>query len=137
MRLGTSSPLKHDTPEEWAYNQVKLGCSAVVFPVGSNEPETKIIAYSEMAEKAGLSIAEVGIWKNVLAADPDERRANMDYCVEQLRLADFLSARCAVNVAGAFGPIWDGGYSRNYSDEAWKQTVSMVREIFSRRRIHR
>lgn len=54
MRLGISSPLKHDTPEEWAYNQVKLGCSAVVFPVGSNEPETKIIAYSEMAEKAGL-----------------------------------------------------------------------------------
>ncbi len=48
MRLGISSPLKHDNPEEWAYNQVKLGCSAVVFPVGSNEPETKIIAYSEI-----------------------------------------------------------------------------------------
>ncbi|MBO4456490.1 MAG: alpha-hydroxy-acid oxidizing protein [Butyrivibrio sp.] len=42
MRLGTSSPLKHDSPEEWALNQVKLGCSAVVFPVQSNEPESRI-----------------------------------------------------------------------------------------------
>ena len=40
----------------------------------------------------------------------------MDYCVEQLRLADFLNARCAVNVAGAFGPVWDGGYRANFSD---------------------
>ncbi|MCR4763133.1 MAG: sugar phosphate isomerase/epimerase [Lachnospiraceae bacterium] len=132
MRLGTSSPLQHDTPEEWAKNQAELGCRAVVFPVQSNEPESKIIAYREAAEKAGLSIAEVGIWKNALASDPDERKANMDYCVEQLRLADFLKARCAVNVAGAFGPIWDGGYRENYSEEAWKRTVSMIREIIDR-----
>ncbi len=63
-----------------------------------------IIAYKEAAEKAGISIAEVGIWRNALAADPSERKANLDYCVEQLRLADFLHARCAVNVAGAFSP---------------------------------
>lgn len=132
MRLGTSSPLKHNSPEEWASNQVKLGCSAVVFPVQSNEPEQKIIAYKDAAEKAGLTIAEVGIWKNALSSDPVERKATMDYCVNQLRLADFLSARCAVNVAGAFGPRWDGGYKANFSDEAWKATVSMVREIIDR-----
>ncbi len=132
MRLGTSSPLKHDSPEEWAARQIELGCSAVVFPVQSNEPEERIIAYKEAAEKAGLSVAEVGIWRNALSADPNERKSNMDYCVEQLRLADFLHARCAVNVAGAFGPKWDGGYKENFSDEAWKETVSMVREIIDR-----
>ena len=63
MKLGTSSPLKHDTSQDWAQNQIKLGCRAVVFPVQSNEPEEKIIAYKEAAEKAGLTIAEVGIWK--------------------------------------------------------------------------
>ena len=26
MMLGTSSPLKHDSPQEWAENQIKLGC---------------------------------------------------------------------------------------------------------------
>ena len=132
MRLGTSSPLQHNSPEEWAENQVKLGCGAVVFPVQSNEPEAKILAYKEAAEKAGLMIAEVGIWRNALAADPQERSANRDYAVEQLRLADFLHARCAVNVAGAFGPVWDGGYRENYSNDAWKQTVAMVREIIDR-----
>jgi sugar phosphate isomerase/epimerase len=132
MRLGTSSPLAHTTPEEWAANQIKLGCAAVVFPVQSNEPEQKILAYKEAAEKAGLMIAEVGIWRNAMAADPAERKANRDYCVEQLRLADFLHARCAVNVAGAFGPVWDGGYRENFTEDAWKQTVAMVQEIIDR-----
>lgn len=135
MRLGTSSPLKHETPDEWAQNQIRLGCSTVVFPVQSNEPEQKIIAYKEAAEKAGLTIAEVGIWRNALSSDPDERKANMDYCVEQLRLADFLNARCAVNVAGSFGPVWDGGYRENFTDEAWRKTVYMAREIIDRANI--
>ncbi len=132
MRLGTSSPLKHNSPEEWAANQIKLGCSTVVFPVQSDAPEETIIAYKDAADKAGISIAEVGIWRNALAADPDERKANMDYCVEQLRLADFINARCAVNVAGALGPVWEGGYRENYSKEAWDKTVAMIREIIDR-----
>ncbi|WP_026836202.1 sugar phosphate isomerase/epimerase family protein [Eubacterium xylanophilum] len=132
MRLGTSSPLAHSTPEEWAANQVKLGCGAVVFPVQSDEPKEKIVAYKEAAENHGLMIAEVGIWRNALDADQSTREQNMDYCVEQLRLADFLGARCAVNVAGAFGPRWDGHYKENFSDEAWKSTVKMVREIIDR-----
>ena len=132
MRLGTSSPLNHNSPEEWAQNQVKLGCSTVVFPLSCNDDEKKIIAYKDAADKAGITIAEVGIWRNALAADPDERKANMDYCVNQLRLADFLNARCAVNVAGSFGPRWDGGYKANFTDEAWKKTVAMVQEIIDR-----
>ncbi len=132
MRLGTSSPLKHDSPEEWAANQVKLGCASVVFPLSLNDPEEEIRAYKEAADRAGLMIAEVGIWKNALSPDPEERRANMDYCVNQLRLADHLKARCAVNVAGAFGPRWDGGYKENFTDEAWDLTVSMVQEIIDR-----
>ncbi len=132
MRLGISSPLKHDRPEEWAKNQVSLGCSTVVFPVSSDEPEERIIAYKEAADRAGLTIAEVGIWRNALATNELERRSNMDYCVEQLKLADYVGARCAVNVAGSFGSIWDGGYRENYTKEAWDRTVSMVREIIDR-----
>ena len=41
MRLGTSSPLKHISGEDWAKNQVSLGCSAVVFPLSCNDPEEK------------------------------------------------------------------------------------------------
>ena len=132
MRLGTSSPLNHSSAEDWATNQVKLGCGTVNFPVSSDEPDEKIIAYKNAAEKAGLTIAEVGIWRNALSPDPDERKKNVDYSVEQLRMADFIGARCCVNVAGAFGPIWDGGYRENFSKEARKETVRMVREIIDR-----
>ena len=45
MRLGTSSPLKHDSAEEWAKNQIALGCRSVVFPLSSDDPEDKIKEY--------------------------------------------------------------------------------------------
>ena len=132
MRLGTSSPLAHASADEWAKNQVALGCSAVVFPLSCNDPEEKITEYKNAAEKYGLMIAEVGIWRNAMSLDPDERKRNIDYCVNQLRLADFLNARCAVNVAGALGPVWDGGYKENLTKDAWKQIVKTVQEIIDR-----
>lgn len=129
MRLGTSSPLSYGSAEEWAKKQTELGCAAVVFPVQSDEDEKRICEYKAAAEKHGLVIAEVGIWRNALAADADERRKNIDYCAEQLRMADFIGARCAVNVAGAFGERWDGHYKANFTDDAWKQTVRTIQQI--------
>ena len=49
MRLGTSSPLKHGSAEEWAKNQTALGCRAVVFPLSSYDPEEKIKEYVDAA----------------------------------------------------------------------------------------
>ncbi len=132
MRLGTSSPLVYDSGECWAKYQKEQGCSAVVFHVQSNEPETKIIEYKEAADREGLMIAEVGIWRNALSKDPGERKKNRDYCVEQLRLADYVGARCCVNVAGTVGDIWDGAYKENFSKELRIETISMVREIIDR-----
>ena len=132
MRLGTSSPLAHGTAEEWAARQRALGCGAVVFPLDSAAPQEKIDEYKRAADSHGLLIAEVGIWRNALAQDPAERAKVRDYCIAQLRLADYLGARCAVNVAGAFGPRWDGGYRENFSKAAWNETVQMVREIIDR-----
>lgn len=129
MRLGTSSPLEHNSPEEWAENQVRLGCRCVNFPLNCNDPEDMIIRYRDEASKHDLLIAEVGIWRNALSPDSTDRKKNMDYCIGQLRLADFLGARCAVNVAGAFGQRWDGHYKENFSANAWKETVRMVQEI--------
>ncbi len=133
MRLGTSSPLIYDSGRHWAENQVKLGCRAVVFPVQSSEPEKKIIEYKEAADKAGLMIAEVGIWRNALSSDPGERKKNMDYCVEQLRLADYLGARCCVNVAGTTGDVWDGAYKQNFSKEMRRDKASIRSDTMSRR----
>lgn len=130
MLLGTSSPLSHSTPQEWADRHVSLGLGSVVFPLDCSADPQLIDQYAEAAVKAGLVIAEVGIWKNMLAADPQEREAATAYAIGQLRMADRIGARCCVNVIGTpYGPRWDGGYRENFSDEAWNLAVAKVREV--------
>ena len=129
MRLGTSSPLKHQTAKEWAENQIALGCRAVVFPLDSTAPDDKIREYVEEARAHDLLIAEVGIWRNAMSPDPADRKAQRDYCVAQLKLAEKIGARCAVNVAGAKGTRWDGYYTENFTKETRREIVEMVREI--------
>ena len=133
MYLGISSSLTHTSPENWAQKHKSLGLKSVVFPVDCNAGEETIMAYKKAADKAGLVIAEVGIWKNTLAADLTERKKNIDYAINQLKMADKIGARCCVNVVGTpYGPRWDGGYRKNFSPELWKMAVCMIQEIIDR-----
>lgn len=132
MRLGISTSLWGMNPHEWAEKMSEIGCKAVVFPVDCNADEKLIDEYVREAAEHELLIAEVGIWRNALDSDLDRRKENLDYSVRQLQLADRIGARCAVNVAGAFGPRWDGGYRENFGKEAFDATVSMIREVIDR-----
>lgn len=130
MILGISSPLAHRTPEEWAARHKALGLEAVVFPVSHLDGMQTVQAYRKAAGDAGLCIAEVGVWRNTLAADPDERRRWIRYAIRQLEMADEIGALCCVNVVGTpYGPRWDGGYRDNFSDGLWDMAVRMIREI--------
>lgn len=130
MYLGLSSSLKHSSPKEWAETHKTLGLKSVVFPVDCNAGEKLIDAYKEEAEKHGLLIAEVGIWRNTLAADMAEREKWIDYAIRQLKMADKIGAACCVNVVGTpYGPRWDGGYRQNFSQELWQLAVKMVQRI--------
>ncbi len=130
MYLGISSSLEHGSPEEWAAKHKALGLETVVFPVCCDDGEDTIMAYKKAANEAGLTIAEVGVWRNTLAADPDERKHWTDYAVRQLRMADAIGAACCVNVVGTpYGSRWDGGYRDNFSPELWKMAVGMIRQI--------
>ena len=133
MYLGISSSLAHTSPEDWAKKHTGLGLKSVVFPVDCNAGEEKIMAYKKAADDAGLVIAEVGVWRNTLAAEPAERARWIDYAVEQLKMADQIGARCCVNVVGTpYGPRWDGGYRDNFSQQAWDMAVKMIQEIIDR-----
>lgn len=130
MYLGISSPLEHSSPSDWAAKHKALGLKTVVFPVSCLDGEETIMAYKKAADEAGLGIAEVGIWRNTLAADLEERKKWIGYAEGQLRMADEIGAACCVNVVGTpYGPRWDGGYRDNFSDEMWKTAVAMIREI--------
>ena len=130
MHLGISSSLKHDSPKDWATRHVALGLKSVVFPVDYLAGEETIEAYRKEAEKAGLMIAEVGIWRNTLSANLAEREKWIEYAIGQLRMADRIGARCCVNVVGTpYGDRWDGGYRGNFSRELWTMAVEMIQRI--------
>ncbi len=130
MRLGLSTGLSHTDAKNWAKTHMELGCGAIVFPLDCYADRQSIRDYVEAAGEAGLIIAEVGIWRNVVAADEEERKKARDFAIGQLALADEIGARCAVNVAGAVsGKRWDGAYVSNFEAEAWEKTVESVRTI--------
>ena len=130
MKIGLSVPLAHETPQQWAKKHRELGCGSVVFPVNCEASPETIDAYRKAAEQEGLIIAEVGIWKNVLAVDNREREEAVAYSINQLKMADKIGAKCCVNIVGTpHGPIWDGGYPGNFSKETWKMAVDSIQHI--------
>ena len=137
MYLGISSSLEHSSPQDWAKKHKALGLQTVNFPVNCDDGEETFMAYKKAADEAGLTIAEVGVWRNTLAADPEERQHWIDYAIRQLRMADAIGAACCVNVVGTpYGPRWDGGYRENFSTELWDMAVSMIRQIIDTARPH-
>lgn len=130
MKLGISSSLQHTSPQDWAKKHKDLGLKCVNFPVTFEAGKDVYMSYKNEAEKAGLVIAEVGVWRNTMAADPKEKAKWIEYAINQLKMADEIGAICCVNVAGTpHGPRWDGGYRENFSKETWIQTVEMIQQI--------
>ena len=129
MRLGISSSLNGLSPKDWAEKLVALGCRSVVFPVDSSSSKELINEYVNEAKSHDLLIAEVGIWRNAIDPNTEKAQNNIDYSINQLKLADDIGARCCVNVAGALGERWDGGYKENFSNYAWDKTVEMIQNV--------
>ena len=130
MKLGIASALHHETPKQWAEQLKNLGCKCAVFPLNCNDDRDRITAYADAARENGLTIAEVGIWNNMLDSDPEKRKVNIDYSIRQLILAEEIGAVCAVNIAGTpHGPRWDGGYRENFSPETFDMTVETIQYV--------
>ena len=129
MRLGISTSLNETDAEKWALKLSEAGCGSAVFPVDCTADDEVIDGFVKAAFEHDITIAEVGIWRNAISQDLNEREKNLKYSVDQLRLADRIGAVCCVNVAGSMGKRWDGGYKENYGSEAWKLTVDMIKRV--------
>ena len=128
-RLGTSSPLSHENADDWAARHKALGLGAVNFHLNCEDDSALVDEYVRAALENDLMIAEVGVWKNTLDPDENERRKAMDFAVGQLALADRIGAKCCVNILGARGARWDGAYKENFTSDAWKLGVETIQEI--------
>lgn len=129
MRIGGGIERPYSNPDEWYKLVSELGYRAVLSPIDYRASKEERQAYLKCVKEHDLVIGEVGVWKNVLSKDDNERKAAMEYSKNQLALAEELGANCCVNIAGSTGEIWDGCYRENYSKDTYALIVDTVREI--------
>jgi len=129
MRLGGSVMKPYSSPKEWLAHVKELGYSAVVFPVESTAPASVVQEYLRVCRDNDLLIGEVGAWRNVMALDPRERAANLDWNIRQLELAETVGANCCVNISGSFAEYWDGYHPDLDTRETWELVVSNTQRI--------
>lgn len=129
MRIGGGIEKPFSNPDEWIALVKDLKYSAVLIPISYKAPHEEKRVYLEYIKKYNLVLAEVGAWRNPLSTNAVERKDAMDYCKNQLALAEEMGANCCVNIVGARGEKWDGIYQDNYSEEVYGLIVDSVREI--------
>ncbi len=129
MKLGIAMNFDHSFPEEWAAKHREAGLEAVVFPCGYDTEVSVIDSYVKAAMENNLVIAEVGAWRNTLDLNEQKREKNVEYCIKQLELAEYIKAKCCVNISGAKGEVWDGAYAENYSEKTYWEIVETTQRI--------
>ncbi len=127
MRLGINFTPHHTSPEEWADILATKGYRASCFPVNHKAPVSLIDRYVKAAADRDIRIAEVGVWNTPFSTDPEAAKNNRAYCLEQLRLAEYVKADCCVNVSGSVGERWDFVYKENFTPEMYEKNVEFVR----------
>ena len=126
MRLGGT--VCCGSPAEWETKLVESGFRAITAPFTCETPEEEIRRLCGIAEKHGVVIAEVGVWRNPF--DRTEGAANQEYALRQLRLADELGIPCCVNVAGTDSPAgWDAADRGNFSEEMYGRLIASIRAV--------
>jgi len=132
MRLGINTTPEHKSPEEWAKKLAERGLKACAFPLDYRADVNRIDEYVKAAKEYDLLIAEVGIWNS--PHDPDEKKAQHArmVCEEQFRLAEYIQARCCVNVSGAAGPVWYYCYEENFTKRLYDDNVKFVQALCDR-----
>ena len=130
MRIGGAIEKAYKDPEEWVRYAKDLRYSAVLSPVDSSSDSATRQEYLKAAKENDLLIAEVGVWRNCLSKNDEDRRKAMDYAKAQLALAEELGAACCVNIIGSSSETaWDGFAAGNYEEDFYAMAVDSVREI--------
>ena len=130
VRLGAPVWLDGDDPEERARAHREKGYRAGYCPDIPLDDGDQIKATVEAFARHDVVIAEVGRWVNLLAADPDERRKNIQTVTDGLALAEAVGARCCVDIAGSFNPdSWFGPHPENLSERFFDAAVENARAV--------
>lgn len=129
MRIGINKTIPHETPEQWAQWLHDRGYRAAKFP-GSYRIDLKLAdEYVAAAKAYDIAIAEVGVWNNPNNPDPVLAAQAIAEQKEALAFADYVGARCCVNISGGVGPRWNALYAENYAPETYERCVEVIRDL--------
>jgi sugar phosphate isomerase/epimerase len=130
LRLGAPVWPDDDDPEVRARAHREKGYRAGYCPDIPLDDTDRIRATETAFARHDVVIAEVGRWVNLLAADPEERRRNLQTVTDGLALAEAVGARCCVDIAGSFNPeSWFGPHPENLSERFFEAAVDNARAI--------
>ena len=126
-------------PDAYARAHRAFGYNAAYMPNVSLDSREEIAAITRAMAAADVVIGEGGAWKNLIAHDDTTRRANLDYAVHQLALADELGARACVGFHGTVGHAGDpwqlsdnydyGPHPDNQSEAGFQRAVETARYV--------
>lgn len=130
VRLGGPTFVRTDDPEELARECRRLGYGAAYCPNIKLTDTERIRATAAAFAKHDVVIAEVGRWVNLMDANPEQRKKNLELVTEGLALAEAVGARCCVDIAGSFNPkVWYGPHPDNLSERFFEAAVENARKI--------
>lgn len=115
IKLGRYDVAWDGDPDAYVRSYVEGGYRAIYAPPLTPADTAAIRATRAAAEKAGLVIGEAGAWRNLIAHDEAKRRANLQYAIDTLAVADELGVVACIAFHGTVGHPGDGwGLSDNF-----------------------
>jgi sugar phosphate isomerase/epimerase len=132
IRLGGYGlPVGSDDPFVFARAHRAFGYSAAYVPVSLiGADASTLVSWKKAFAEQDVTLAEVGIWRNLIDPDSVKRKAELDYAAQCLALADAVGARCAVSFIGSFAPDTRHGLDpRNLGQQALDAAVETVRHL--------
>ena len=126
---GLPVPAEGD-PRAFAKAHRAFGYRAAYCPPVAVGDAGRLAAIEAAFAAEDVVIAEIGIWRNLIAPEAAVRPANVAHACDCLAIADAVGARCAVSYIGSFAPGTDyAPDARNMGRECFDATVATVREI--------
>lgn len=130
IRLGGPTFERTDDPEALALAHKKLQYRAAYCPNIKLEDTERIKATAAAFARHDVVIAEVGRWCNMMDADADTRKKNIENVTDGLALAEAIGARCCVDIAGSFNTeSWFGPDPKNLTQEFFDAAVENARKV--------
>lgn len=139
IKLGRYDVAYDGDPEAYVRFYVEGGYKAIYAPPVKPGDTATIKALTEAVADAGLIIGEAGAWKNLIAHDDATRKANLQYAVDVLSVADELGVVACVAFHGTVGHPGDpwqlsdnfdyGPHPGNLGEAGFERAVETARYV--------